>query len=109
MAWLVCEERVLASAEVAETRRDRRRGLLGRDELEGVLVLPRTRWVHTIGMRFPIDVAFLTSAGVVRAVVTMQPNRLGIPRPRAHRVVEAPAGAFARWSVGPGDELDIHD
>jgi len=59
MAWLVCDERVLASMEVASTRAARRDGLAGRDEVEGALLLQRTRWVHTIGVRFPIDVAFL--------------------------------------------------
>ena len=39
MAWLVCDARVLASAELADTRRARRRGLLGRDRIDGALVI----------------------------------------------------------------------
>jgi uncharacterized protein len=35
VAWLVSEARVLASAEVANDRTARRRGLLKRDRLEG--------------------------------------------------------------------------
>ena len=37
--WLVHDGRVLASAEVATTRAGRRRGLLGRDGIDGVLVI----------------------------------------------------------------------
>ena len=45
MAWLVREGDVLATAEVAETRRARRRGLLGRRDFEGALVLrPWSSW-----------------------------------------------------------------
>ena len=58
MAWLVTEGRVLASCESATGRPAKGRGLLGRDGIEGALVLTRCRWVHTIGMRFAIDVAY---------------------------------------------------
>ena len=56
MPWLVRDGEVLASVEVAESRRDRRVGLRGRDGVDGVLRI-RARSVHTVGMRFPIDVA----------------------------------------------------
>ena len=65
MAWLVSEARVFASAEVADSRSARRRGLLGRDGLDGALVIQRCRWIHTLGMRFPIDVAYLDHDGAV--------------------------------------------
>ena len=39
-AWLVSDGRVLASAEVAATRAERRRGLLGRDGLDGARAAP---------------------------------------------------------------------
>ena len=56
---------MLAAAEVAVTRRERARGLLGREDLEGVIVLRPCRQVHTFGMRFPIDVAFCDRYGFV--------------------------------------------
>ena len=56
VAWLVRGDDMLCSVEVASTHADRVRGLLGRDGLEGGLLLPRCRSVHTMGMRFPIDV-----------------------------------------------------
>ena len=90
MAWLVTEEgRVLASAEVAGDRRSRRRGLLGRETFEGALVIPRCRWIHTIGMRFPLDVAFLDPDGVVVKTMHVHRHRIGFPVQRASTVTGA--------------------
>jgi len=105
--WLVCDGRVLASAEVASTRADRRRGLLGRDGLDGALLLPRTRWVHSLGMRFAIDVAYLDADGNVLKTVRMGRHRLGVPVAKAHSVVEAEAGAFGRWGLHVGDTIEV--
>ena len=107
MAWLVNDARVMASAELAESRVERRRGLLGRDELEGALVLRPCRWVHTIGMRFPIDVAYCDVTMKVLEVVSMQPHRVGRPRLAARAVIEAEAGSFHRWGVEPGMTLEV--
>ena len=107
MAWLVAGDRVIASLEVAAARRDRRWGLLGRDEFDGALLLERARWVHTVGMRFPIDVAYCDAEMRVLRVTTMAPHRVGVPVWRARSVIEAAAGAFDRWGVVPGLELEI--
>ena len=100
---------MLASAEVADARSARRRGLLGRDHLEGALVLTPCRWVHTMGMRFPIDLAFLDNDGVVVKTMQMHPHRIGVPVWRASLVIEAEAGAFARWGLRVGDVLEVRD
>jgi uncharacterized membrane protein (UPF0127 family) len=105
-AWLVLDATVLASAQVASGRGERRRGLLGRDRVDGVLVLP-SRWVHTVGMRMPIDVAHCGADGLVLRVTTMAPGRVGRPCLRARQVVEAPAGAMAAWDVRPGRRLEL--
>ena len=109
MAWLVSEGRVLASLEAAMTRSERRRGLRHRTDFEGALCLDRTRWVHTFGMKFPIDVAFLDSDGIVLKTVTMQRWRLGTPMVGARSVIEARAGAFGRWGVHLGDRLEVRE
>jgi uncharacterized protein len=110
MAWLVSDARVLASAEVADTRRARRRGLLGRDGLDGALVIERCRWIHTVGMRFPIDVAYLDDDGIVVKTMHMNRFRVGIPVWRASWVIEAEGGAFGRWGLHVGDEVELrHD
>ncbi len=108
MAWLVRGDDVLCSVQVAEAPGERMTGLLGRDGVEGALLLPRCRSVHTLGMRFAIDVAFLGRRGeVVDVVAPMQPWRLGHLRLRARQVLEAEAGAFAAWKVAVGDVLEV--
>jgi uncharacterized protein len=105
--WLVLEGRVLATLEVATTLRDRRRGLLGRDGIEGAMMLAPARSVHTFGMNFAIDVAHLDSSGVVLRMTTMKPNRLGAFVARSRSVIETEAEAFARWGIVEGDRLEI--
>lgn len=97
---------MLASAEVAVSRAERRRGLIGRDDFEGVLVL-RTRSVHTFGVRFPLDVAFCDSDGVVLKTITMVPNRISLPVRGARTIIEARRGSFAHWQVTRGDRLEL--
>lgn len=106
-AWIVSSGRVLASALVADTRRERRRGLLGRDVFEGALVLPRCRWIHTVGMQFPIDAAFLDEKGCVIKVTDVDTFRLCPPVPRARTVIEARRGCFDRWNLHLGDVVEI--
>ena len=107
MPWLACGDRVVASLEVARTRSERRRGLLGRGDLTGALLIERCRCVHTIGMSFDIDVAYLDADGCVIDIVTMPPGRIGRPRLAARSVVESRAGACERWGVAVGDTLDV--
>lgn len=107
--WLVSDGHVLASAERAEGRRAHMRGLLGREGIDGAFVLEPCRWVHTIGMKFAIDVAYLDAEGVVLKTVRMKRNRLGAPVPHARIVVEAQAGAFARWGLGVGDQIEVRE
>lgn len=107
MAWLLRDGEVLAALEVVETLAARSRGLLGRDGIDGAILIKPARSVHTIGMRFPIDVAFCTRDMTVVGTVTMGRFRVGRPRLKARCVLEAEAGAFERWSLRPGDQLEI--
>ena len=109
MSWLVSAGRVLASAEVATGRSGKARGLIGRPSVDGAFVLHDCRWVHTIGMRVPIDVAFVAADGVVRKVVRMGRHRIGAPVRGASWVVEAEAGAFERWGLREGDMVELRD
>jgi uncharacterized membrane protein (UPF0127 family) len=97
----------LASLEIAESRRDRRRGLLGRDGIDGAILLRPARSVHTVGMRFPIDVAFCDADLRVVRVVRMPRHRVSRLVWRSRAVIEAEAGAFDRWKLRPGDELEV--
>jgi uncharacterized membrane protein (UPF0127 family) len=107
MPWLVRGDDVLAAAEVVVSRQGRRRGLMGRDELEGVLVLRPCRQVHTFGMHFAIDVAFCDRYGFILHTTTLEPARMSRPVWRSYFAVEAPAGAFDRWGLHPGDVVEV--
>ena len=108
MAWLVTADKtVLASAEVAHTRAERRRGLIGRPNLSGAFVIDRCRWVHSIGMGFDLDVAYVDGAGRVRKTSRLKKQRVALPVPSARWVIEAEAGAFARWGLSVGDMVEV--
>ncbi|WP_433892107.1 DUF192 domain-containing protein [Streptomyces sp. CA-111067] len=92
---------------IAASYRARTRGLLGREGITGALLLTPASSVHTVRMRFAIDVAYLDRRLRVLAVVTMPPGRLGRPRLRSRHVLEAEAGALASWGVRRGVRLDL--
>ena len=75
--------------------------------MEGALVIAPCRWIHTIGMKFPIDVAYLDDDGVVVKTIQMQRFRVGIPVWNARSVIEAEAGAFGRWGLRVGDRIEV--
>ena len=107
MPWLVREGKVLATLEVATSMRDRTRGLLGRDGIDGAILLRPAKSVHTLRMRFPIDVAFCDRELRVLRVTTLSRNRLARPVLKAHAVIESEAGTMARWGVRVGDQLEV--
>ena len=98
---------MLASLEVAETPSARARGLLGREGVDGAILLRPARAVHTVGMRFAIDVAHLDDSLRVLRVTRMARHRIGRPVRGARAVLEADAGCFERWGLSVGDELEV--
>lgn len=105
--WLLLDGERIASLEVAASPDRRSRGLLGRDGIDGALLISPCSGVHTFRMRFPIDVAFLDKTWTVVDVVPMRRNRMGKFRFRAKHVLEAELGAMERWGVRPGVRLDL--
>ncbi|MEU9244580.1 DUF192 domain-containing protein [Streptomyces sp. NPDC048385] len=93
--------------EIATSYRARTKGLLGRDGLEGAILLSPANGIHTFRMRIPIDVAYLDRRLNVIAVRTMPPGRLGRPRLRSRHVLEAEAGAMAEWGVEVGTRVTV--
>ncbi|MFD3807460.1 DUF192 domain-containing protein [Streptomyces sp. NPDC058611] len=98
---------VAVPLEIAASYRARTRGLLGRDGVDGALLLTPAASVHTFRMRFPIDVAHLDRHLRVLAVVTMRPGHLGLPRLRSRHVLEAAAGAMAGWGLTAGTTVKV--
>jgi uncharacterized membrane protein (UPF0127 family) len=108
VSWLLRDGEVLASLEVADSARTRARGLMGRDTIDGAILLKPAMQVHTIGMKLAIDVAYCDrDLRVVDVVCGMKPFRFGMPRFGARSVIEAEAGCFERWNLQVGDELEV--
>lgn len=61
------------------------------------LLLPRCRTVHTFGMRFALDVAFLDSEGRLLRLVERVPRRRVLACARAAAVLETPSGQARRF------------
>ena len=109
MAWLLREGDVLAALEVADDPGDRVKGLIGRPEPEGALLLRRPLVLHTIGVGFGVDVAFCNHEMKVTDIARLRRSRIALPRlSRGGRlVVVAGEGAFERWRLSVGDRLEV--
>ncbi len=107
--WLVRDGRVLASLEVPVGRKGKAKGLLGRRGLEGAMLIRPACSVHTVGMKFDLDVALLDEDSVVIKTLRVRRHRVTAPMWRARSVLEAEAGAFNQWELKIGDELEIRD
>ena len=107
--WLLREGEVLAALEVAETREERMTGLLGREGIDGAILLRPARSVHSVGMTFTLDVAFCTKDLVVLRTIALRPGRMTRPSLRGGVIIEAESGSFERWKLQPGDRLEIRE
>lgn len=92
------------------TLKDRLTGLLNRENLnegEGLLI-NRCSQVHTMFMRFAIDVVFFDITGRVLKICTLKPFRLSPVIWKAKSVLELKEGA-SRGIIGKGDILNFKD
>ncbi len=97
---------------LAQTHWSRLRGLLGIAEDDfrngcGLWILP-CRGVHTLAMRFPIDVVYLDRDGsVVHLESNLQPWRFAPIRLQAASVLELPSHTVAETGTTLGDKIEI--
>jgi uncharacterized protein len=95
-------------ADRAEGLWTRCKGLLGRRSLkggQGMLIEP-CNGIHTLGMRFPIDVIVLDSEGVIlRLVSRVQPWRFVLPMRGGRAVVEIAGGEIEAAGLRVGEKL----
>jgi uncharacterized membrane protein (UPF0127 family) len=105
------DEALADRIELAVTRRDRRKGLLGRDVFasSSALIIAPCFSIHTMFMRFDIDAVFVDDDGrAVKVVQGMAPWRIAV-QPFAQAVVELPAGSLKDRPVDVGDRLYLLD
>ncbi|MEO1174011.1 MAG: DUF192 domain-containing protein [Myxococcota bacterium] len=87
------------------------RGLIGRPVPgpgNGVLI-ENCRQVHTFFMRYAIDAVHLDRDGLVLAIHTLQPWRIGPWSLRSAKVLEMAAGEAQRLGLRPGDRPNLID
>ena len=108
----------VVEVEIADTRDERARGLMGRDSLPndaGMLFLfPRPSaggfWMKDT--LIPLSIAFVGSEGRIVRILDMEPCRrdpcpIYDPGVGYIQALEVNRGAFARWGVEEGDELEL--
>ena len=85
-------------------------GLLKRTNLgpEEALWLMPSKGIHTIGMKFPIDVVFLNRGNTVVGLVQgMAPCRLSSIHFTSYSVLELPTGTIKKSRTEVGDQFEI--
>lgn len=95
--------------ELAGDSQSRRTGLLGRAALADghALVIAPSQGIHTIGMRFAIDVIGVARDGrVVSIAADVKPWRVAVSW-RADAIVEMAAGRCAQVGLQAGDLLRL--
>jgi uncharacterized membrane protein (UPF0127 family) len=95
---------------VAATRAARRVGLMKRDTFEpgeALWIVP-SRGVHTMWMRFAIDLLALDERGVViDRVDGLQPWRIRLPKAGTAGVLELPAGTLEQTGTTLGHRIQF--
>ena len=100
---------VIDPLHVARTSRERTRGLLDRGSLEDGegMWFPRCRLVHTFGMKFSIDLVYLTGElEVCKVVRGLGPGRLSACL-GAESLIELKCGAAEKLGLSRGVKLRI--
>ncbi|WP_260291891.1 DUF192 domain-containing protein [Sedimenticola hydrogenitrophicus] len=109
-------DNINARVEVAASPKARQRGLMYRESMgkdEGLLMIfpePREVSLWMLNTRIPLDVGFFDDQGVLRAVVSMQPDggkQLYHSPPRTLYALEMNRGWFARYALAPGAHLKL--
>ena len=108
--WSIGGRVVLPHVESLTTLAERTRGLLGRDALPAgyaVWLCPCSA-IHSIGMRFTIDLIFLDETRrVVRMVRDVEPWRMVWGGSGAVSVLELQSGWLGPAEVAVGDQFSV--
>ena len=97
---------------IADTHWSRLRGLVGKtasdfQQERGLWIVP-CRGVHTLGMRFPIDVIYLSpDKVVVHLEPALAPWRFAPVRLKVASVLELPENTIRSTGTTIGDQLEI--
>lgn len=85
-------------------------GLLGTKKIDAkkVLFIKHCTGIHTIGMKYPIDVVFLDKNDKVsRLYESLKQNRMTRIRMKDHGVLEFPPGTIKKFNIQQGEVFKI--
>jgi uncharacterized protein len=98
----------ISGAIEAKTIRQRMVGLLGAKKPKSIYF--QTRWgIHTIGMKFPIDVVVLDNKYYVKKIKTnLKPMSVFLWNPKYKNVLELPAGTVKKEKINMDTKIEIN-
>ncbi|MES2356701.1 MAG: DUF192 domain-containing protein [Pseudomonadota bacterium] len=109
MQMYVNGQLVLDNIRVADTVWQRFVGLIGTKEFaanDALLIMPCNS-VHMFGMRYPIDVVFLTRSGtILKVVCKLKPMGIAMCA-QAYQALELPAGTAVRLGLAVRKEVTL--
>lgn len=104
------ESLLLDNVEIADSFFSRLRGLLGRTELkegQGLIIKPCNS-IHTFGMKFPIDVAFVDQNNkVIKIMENTAKAKVSPIVKNSKYVIEARSGEFQAKNLQVGDLVEV--
>lgn len=98
------------NATIADTFTSRLKGLMFRQSMEEgeALVIQPCNMIHTFGMKFPIDVLFVSKDNKVEHLIEdFCPNRISPMIHKAFKVVELPVGVINKRDIQKGHIVSI--
>ena len=104
------KETLATHVEKAHTLFTRMKGLLGRSDLNNhhTLWILNCNSIHTLFMKFPIDVIFVNKTLIVKSVYrNINPGRFIFPVWGASSVFEFSSKALKDKTIERGDQLDV--
>lgn len=76
---------------------------------DGLYISPCSS-IHTVGMKYPIDVVFINEFNIINKVVMgLKPNRICLSLSGCCSVLELPQGVIKQCQLMPGDTLHHYD
>lgn len=99
---------ILSDVKIAKNPFSRMKGLLFTKEIlpgKGLCLKP-CNGVHSIGMRYAIDVIYLNKAGAIQKIIhDFKPGKLGPVNFKTHQIVEMKAGTLKPLDLTAGEVL----
>ncbi len=101
---------LLENVSIAKSFFSRLKGLLGKTDLsegEGIVIKPCNA-IHTMGMKFPIDVAFIDKNNeVIKVIREIPPGKFSPIVKKSVYVIESRENEFNERRLSIGDKLEI--